>query len=161
MYCPKCAAPINGVKFCRSCGTHVSLVQQAIAERLPKTQTEESNGDVSCNRPSSFARGIRAWGLCLGLLLVALFEILMLLGEEWGIWLLIPSLICLGPSIVGIIRARRVRRLAVPSDLKAALSPTPNTNKLPSGNISRLAPPCSIIESTTRRLGAPPEIAEK
>jgi hypothetical protein len=35
MYCPKCAAPIDGVKFCRQCGANVSLVPQALTGQLP------------------------------------------------------------------------------------------------------------------------------
>ena len=35
MYCPQCANPIDGTKFCRSCGANVSLVPQALAGQLP------------------------------------------------------------------------------------------------------------------------------
>src|SRR5215470_5307259 len=41
MYCPNCAAPIDGVKFCRSCGSNVSLVPQAMSGRLPQTEASE------------------------------------------------------------------------------------------------------------------------
>jgi hypothetical protein len=37
MYCPNCAASIDGVKFCRSCGANVSLVPQAMKEQLPQS----------------------------------------------------------------------------------------------------------------------------
>ncbi len=44
MYCPNCAAPIDGVKFCRSCGSNVSLVPQAMSGQLP--QSEASEGEL-------------------------------------------------------------------------------------------------------------------
>ena len=37
MYCPNCAASIDGVKFCRSCGSNVSLVPQAMSGQLPQS----------------------------------------------------------------------------------------------------------------------------
>ena len=41
MYCPNCAAPIDGAKFCRSCGSNVSLVPQAMAGQLPQSDDGE------------------------------------------------------------------------------------------------------------------------
>src|SRR5262245_30690248 len=63
MYCPQCAAPIDGLKFCRSCGTNVSLVSQAITGRLPESRADESPSPARVLRRLyggvSLARGLR------------------------------------------------------------------------------------------------------
>ena len=43
MYCPNCAATIDGVKFCRSCGKNVSLIPQAMSGRLPQSDDAQGN----------------------------------------------------------------------------------------------------------------------
>ena len=50
MYCPNCAAPIDGVKFCRSCGSNVSLVPQAMSGQLP--QVDDAEGKRRLGRHS-------------------------------------------------------------------------------------------------------------
>jgi hypothetical protein len=43
MYCPNCAATIDGVKFCRSCGKNVSLIPQVMSGRLPQSDDAQGN----------------------------------------------------------------------------------------------------------------------
>ena len=55
MYCPNCAATIDGVKFCRSCGSNVSLVPQAMSGQLPQSDDAEDKGYI--------LEGIIIWGV--------------------------------------------------------------------------------------------------
>ena len=140
MYCPQCAAPIDGLKFCRNCGTNVSLVSQAITGRLPEPRADES---------SSLARGLRRLFVGISFLIVAIY-LMRPGGEPWGVWLLIPGFGILARGIAEIIRVKQEQRATFSSASGAVAPPlTPHGDFL-APTTSKLAPPASITEETTR-----------
>src|SRR5262245_43956050 len=38
MFCPNCAEPVKGTKFCRSCGTNVAIISLVLSEKLLENQ---------------------------------------------------------------------------------------------------------------------------
>ncbi|MFM8393827.1 MAG: zinc ribbon domain-containing protein [Acidobacteriota bacterium] len=150
MYCPKCAAPIEGGKFCRACGANVSLIPQALTGRL--ASSEPTVAGKSGKSPSveaaasSFFSGIG--------LFIASFAVLSFApaGRIWWFWLLIPAFASLGRGVGEYLRYRdqqRTRKVVdapvVPAGNEAALPPvssTPVTGSIPG----------SVIEETTRHL---------
>src|SRR6266545_3821224 len=140
MYCPQCAAPIDGLKFCRNCGTNVSLVSQAITGRLPEPRADES---------SSLARGLRRLYVGISFLIVAIY-LMRPGGEPWGVWLLIPGFGILARGIAEIIRVKQEQRATFSSAFGAVAPPlTPHGDFL-APTTSKLAPPASITEENTR-----------
>src|SRR6266542_1937920 len=140
MYCPQCAAPIDGLKFCRNCGTNVSLVSQAITGRLPEPRADES---------SSLARGLRRLFVGISFLIVAIY-LMRPGGEPWGVWLLIPGFGILARGIAEIIRVKQEQRATFSSAFGAVAPPlTPHGDFL-APTTSKLAPPASITEENTR-----------
>ena len=108
MYCPNCAAQIDGTKFCRSCGANVSLVPQALTGQLSAGQgrsSEKSGREVSVEAmTSSFFSGIG--------LFVAAFAVLEFApaGRIWWFWLLIPAFGAIGRGIGQYLRWRETAR---------------------------------------------------
>jgi hypothetical protein len=152
MYCPKCAAPIDGLKFCRACGTNVSLVSQAITDRSPKQIA--SDEDDQSRKPASLDKGIKKVSEGVGMLVVA--ALLLYSFPGWGVWMLfwmIPSaFLLLGPGIGEIVRAKQERRLTTSPNPVTPMEPTSDPNKLPESNSVQAIPPSSVTEDATRRL---------
>ncbi|HZS09870.1 MAG TPA: zinc ribbon domain-containing protein [Blastocatellia bacterium] len=157
MYCPKCAAPIDGVKFCRSCGTNVSLVPQAISGTLPPAQPAPLAEIQSQLRiiaaPENNGIGQLMGGV--GFLLAAFFTHFY--------WLLIPAFIMLSKGFGKIVSLRQARRYVaeltasqvsapIPAPPPAAAIPSaPDTDELPPREPAAITPP-SVVEGTTRHL---------
>jgi hypothetical protein len=140
MYCPQCAAPIDGLKFCRNCGTNVSLVSQAITGRLPELRADES---------PSLARGLRRLFVGIGFLIVAIY-LMRPGGERWGVWLLIPGFGILARGIAEIIRVKQEQRATFSSASGAVAPPLTPHGEFLAPTTSKLPPPASITEETTR-----------
>lgn len=161
MYCPKCAAPIDGVKFCRSCGANVSLVPQALTGRLPESAQEEESRYGWCEwwprqrekKPSTIEGAIQNIFLGLGFLLASL-AVWQLFpgGRRWWFWLLIPTFALLGEGIGQFVRLKYEQRAASLTNSTRAASAAPQRDELTAPTTSRLTPPPSITEDTTRHL---------
>ena len=149
MYCPNCAAPIDGVKFCRSCGANVSLVPEAISGRLEK-RLEESARPSRHRRgkkPPSVESAVTNFFTGLAFLIVSLAIARFFPGGRyWWFWLLIPALACMGEGIGRYLRWRQEERATLAQhDVPQAPPPA-----LP----HRSAP--QIKAPTTSELKAPP-----
>lgn len=167
MYCPNCAAPIDGVKFCRSCGANVSLVPEAMTGRLTTTGPDTAGQDDDPRERhrrrghSSIAGGIQRAFMGLGFVFVALALSFTRSGDDWWFWMLIPAFIFLGSGIGEIVRAKQAQEItpyvAPPSPRHAA----PHVAEMPAPNTAQIAPPPSIIEDTTRRFDPAKRSGEK
>ncbi|HJZ69170.1 MAG TPA: hypothetical protein VKF81_13680 [Blastocatellia bacterium] len=150
MYCPNCATPVDGVKFCRVCGTNVSLVTEAISGPSPEKAPDSDKNDQAL-KLARLDKGIQKVSEGVGMLVLALLAIYFLPG--WGIWLvwwLIPSAFyLLGPGIAEIVRAKR-RSQAPLNEQGLAMPPSTPPRELPTP--SNPAPPASVTEVTTRLL---------
>src|SRR5581483_3494392 len=111
MFCPNCAAPIEGAKFCRSCGANVSLVPQALTGELPKERivADDMARDQygrhdphgrrmrHRDRPPSLPRGFQVPVVGVGFLVDSLVAFLWApASHEWGY--------CVLRTVFGLLR---------------------------------------------------------
>jgi len=150
MYCPQCANPIDGMKFCRSCGANVSLVSQALTGQFPEATAEGQ--ELS---PGGFVTTLfTGIAFLIGSLVVS-YRIPH--GIYWGWSLLIPALACIGEAVGQYLKFRDQRRQQ--QDPAPQYSPPFNQTKpqileASAPTTSELIPPTSITEDTTRHLEA-------
>ena len=167
MYCPKCGTNnLEGAKFCRACGSDISLVPQAMTGRLPEYPPAEPDAEAETHgrhrrrRPRkepTIEEGIKSVFIGIGFLLVALSVALFApAGRLWWFWMLIPAFASLGGGVAGIMRAKRQQSYPLPAGpTTPALPPPARVSALPSRNTGEIvSPPPSVTEGTTRRLGA-------
>ena len=184
MYCPNCATPIDGVRFCRSCGANVSLIPQALSGELPGEGQKKGDGREGQMRspsidawekvylgdpprpregqkpPPSIEKAVSSIFSGLGLF-VAAFAALGFApaGRIWWFWLLIPAFGSLGHGVGQYLRWREQTRPAVlpPSGVSHGFSSgmAPETGRLGGEPTAASALPGSVVESTTRHLDQP------
>ena len=154
MYCPKCAAQnVDDAKFCRACGTNLSLVQQAITGQLPEVRATKLDGVFDGNYQKRIEYGIKQSLMGIGFLVIA-----FAFWHSWGIWMLIPASTLLGRGISKIASVKYGRSLTMPPG-STAVTPARRTGELlphnpPEIMPPEIMPPPSITEATTRNLDA-------
>ncbi len=168
MFCPKCAAQnVDDAKYCRACGTDISLVPQALTGPFEG----EGCGPGKSGRGRASVEGvvqhvfmglgflfvafaIKTWGRSIG-------------GHAWWFWMLIPAFSMLGRGVALHFRLKEEqKRLAppafVPAHQAAVPPPASYAGGLPPRNTSEIVtPPTSVTEGTTRHLGVPVERGRK
>lgn len=163
MYCPQCARPIDGMKFCRSCGANVSLVPQALSGSLPTDESDESRRGRRRRAghrqsPERFAKTALTGIAFLVAAVVITFRVPS--GFLWGWSMLIPGFACLGEGIAQYLRYRDSRTLLLQQQSPAppyntrSIEPNQPAPVIPA--TSELTPPASVTEETTRHLDAAP-----
>lgn len=155
MYCPKCATQnAEDTKFCRSCGSNLSLVPQALTGRLPEAPSgrrRHRNRDREDEGPATVANGIAKAFMGVGFLLVSFGAFFFApAGRIWWFWMLIPAFAMLGKGVAEIVSARYGPNLTQGVSQIAA-PPAPRTGELPPRNDVFFTPP-SVTEQTTRQL---------
>lgn len=173
MYCPNCAAQVDGMKFCRQCGANVSLVPQAMTGQLPSAPppVEAAPFDfghgrrrgAKHNRPATMEAAMREFFSGAGFLFVALAIWQFFPGGfAWWFWLLIPAFGAMGKGIGQYLTVREQQhqlpppqpQFRVPTAVPATPPqpqfsvPTTSELKLP----ANVTPPVSITEHTTALL---------
>jgi hypothetical protein len=160
MYCPQCASPIDGVKFCRSCGANVSLVPQALTGQL---QPEGNAGHEW--RPGMRLRSgqavtdtsfVNQFFAAIGFLIASLVVLFGVpAGIFWGWSLLIPAFMFLGGAVGGYMKYRDQRRREDTPIPQYGTQPYPQNQPMPqmsAPTTSELTPPSSVTEDTTKHL---------
>ena len=160
MYCPKCAAQ-NGedARFCRVCGSNLSLIPQALTGQLPAPQVVEYDSRGRRRAPS-FERGISTIFMGIGFAIVALA--LFLTRNWWGLFMLIPAFSMLGSGVSMVLAHKNQLRAAqapFASGEPPALRPT--TGELIAPPQAGQAAPPSVTEGTTRILDHSAEASEQ
>jgi hypothetical protein len=184
MFCPKCAAQnAENARFCRACGTDISLVPQALSGHLAQQLSavnEEALDDEDDGKRRRHRRGRQkstgkelehAIGrIFTGVAFLTLFLTGLLFfrgGFMIWIWFIIPALGCLGDGVGRYTRIKheeKRRELAAPpfSPATVAFPPSPRGAELPPrANADFYTPPASVTEGTTRHLGVREERAPK
>ncbi|HKQ78583.1 MAG TPA: zinc ribbon domain-containing protein [Blastocatellia bacterium] len=165
MFCPNCAATIDGSKFCRSCGSNVSLVPQAMSGQLPQS---ESGGDERhwrrhhrdrhrARKEPSIERATTNIFSGIGFLLAATFIILFSPPGIWWGWVFIfPAFALLGSGVGQYLQVKEQQRLRTsvnpPGAPPIAHQAPDQAPKLSAPTTSELVKPSSVTEHTTRNL---------
>jgi hypothetical protein len=158
MYCPKCATPIEGGKFCRACGANVSLIPQALTGSL---EAQVARGSGSLGQMPGIEKATARFFAGIGLIMAALAALSFApAGRLWWFWILIPAFGSIGNAVGQYLIYRAQQRQHVP------LASVVDTGQLPhlvSGKVGEASSPFlpgSVIEETTRHL-EPVERGEK
>ena len=162
MFCPKCGTenPETG-RFCRSCGTDLGNVSEALSGKLPQPrEIVDRRG-----RPVSYETAIGKIFTGVAFLIVAVALAFTTMGKSWWFWMLIPGFSSLGYGIAQYIQLKNAnqanmrfappeqRNIAAPSQ-SSSLPPSqteyipPMESQYKTGD---LVPP-SVTEGTTRHL---------
>lgn len=105
MYCPNCAAQIEGTKFCKSCGANVSLVPTALTGRLPEVQA----GCEPFGRrrgEASIEGAARSFFFGIGFLLVSAALAVTGSGTGWWFYMLIPAFGFIGTGVAQYMKVK-------------------------------------------------------
>jgi len=166
MYCPNCAAQIDGVRFCRSCGANVSLVSQALTGQLAPAGGRGGDGqggggrggDGKSGRSPSIEAAASSFFSGIGLFIAAFAALSFApAGRLWWFWILIPAFGSMGHGVGQYLRYREHLRLR--SGPPSLFSPqVPDTGQLPASKPAMATlpgspiPKGSIVEQTTLNL---------
>jgi hypothetical protein len=160
MFCPKCGAqnPPDG-KFCRSCGSDLSVVSAALTGNLTLPAETDEDG-----KPVNIATAISTMFTGMAFFVVSMILGVTGAGRNWWFWLLIPAFAVFGSGFAQLVRlkakeAEKKRRYAEKGskpELNASinvLAPKPaNFSNAEFGyKTGDLVPP-SVTDSTTRNL---------
>lgn len=169
MFCPRCGAQnTDEAKFCRACGTDISLVPQAVtgqlAARLVDDEEDWRGGHRRRDRrkgPPSIERAVRSFIMGLAFIFVA-FAVLSWApaGRLWWFWMLIPAASMIADGISTYIRVAESRKRLAPSTYvpaRPAVPPPARASALPPRDTGEIIQPPSVTEATTRHLNIPAE----
>jgi len=168
MYCPNCAAPIDGAKFCRSCGSNVSLVPQAMTGQLPQSDSAKGEGHWGhhqwdwghhhhIKREPSIERAASCFFSGIGFLLAAMFVVFFSSpGFWWGWVFLFPAFGLIGTGVGQYLQLKEQRSrqttLNQPDARPVAHQPPAQPPTLSAPTTSELVKPPSVTEHTTKHL---------
>jgi hypothetical protein len=170
MYCPRCATQnTDDAKFCRSCGTDISLVPQAVtgqlAERLAAEDYSHRGRRRRRNRgdkgPPSIERAVKSLFMGLAFISIAFaIAVWMPGGSTWWFWMLIPAAGMLSDGVSTYIRLSEEKKRLAPSSYiptQSAVAPPRPASTLPPRHTGEIIQPPSVTEGTTRHLNTPVE----
>ena len=169
MYCPNCTAPIDGVKFCRSCGSNVSLVPRAMSGQLPQSDDAKDKWGQGHNpwnwghhqyhgkKEPSIERAISYFFTGIGFLLAAMFVVYISPpGFWWGWAFLLPAFGHFGAGVGQYMKLKEQERqqmsLNQPEARPGDHQPPGQSHAPSAPTTSELIEPPSVTEHTTRHL---------
>lgn len=161
MYCPNCALQNSDESiFCRSCGTNLANVRQALTGKIqvseyselsPRNPAGQRNGGFA--KQPSLEKGITEMFVGLAFLAVSISVMLYApAGRLWWFWMLIPAFGSFGKGVSNIVGYKRLN----PANTRSL--PAASVKQFPDREVSNAwQPPTSVTEGTTRTLNMPRE----
>ncbi|MEO7538799.1 MAG: zinc ribbon domain-containing protein, partial [Pyrinomonadaceae bacterium] len=116
MFCPKCGGSNpEGGKFCRSCGTDLGGVTDALSGRMPAVPHSLTD---SKGRPMNWDRAFKKLGMGAAFVLISFILGASGAGRGWWFWMLIPAFLMLASGVAGVVQLKRLEssRDYVPGD---------------------------------------------
>jgi hypothetical protein len=151
MFCPKCATQnLDGASFCRTCGSNISLVPQALTGEIVKPAAEEVAGGGRKHRKEvTLDHAFKNMFMGIAFLLIAIVLSRSAMGRAWWFWMLLPAFSMMGTGIAQYIRLREREKRST-----FHAPPVERTFPERARNPNDLMPPVpSVTEGTTRHLG--------
>ena len=163
MFCPKCGIenPDSG-KFCRSCGTDLGNVSDALSGKLV---IEKNCGTTRRGKPLTLEGIATKFFMGVAFLVISIALAVTGAGRGWWFWMIVPAFMFIGSGAAQFFQFRRAEqgRMGFSADSARAISTAPRNAALPpqSTNFAPavesryktgdLVPP-SVTDSTTRHL---------
>lgn len=171
MFCPKCATQnLEDAKFCRSCGTDISLVPQAMTGQLAarlSAEDDKLHGRRRSRRehrdgPPSIERAVRNLFMGVAFIFVAFaVKTWAPAGHIWWFWMFLPAAAMLSDGVSTYLRlASEGKGHAAPpyTQTQTYVPPPPrHAGSLTPADTGEMVPPPSVTEGTTRHLAVPAE----
>jgi hypothetical protein len=170
MFCPKCATPnADDARFCRSCGTDIGLVPQALsgslAERLAAAEDSTRHGrhrrHRSGGKPVTIERAVQSFFMGLAFIFIAFaVRTWAPAGNIWWFWMFLPAASLLADGVgtyLRLAREEKKRETLTYTPPPSAVTPPRHVSALPPRDTGEMIPPPSVTEGTTRHLGVPVE----
>lgn len=169
MFCPKCATQnADDARFCRGCGTDISLVPQAVtgtlAERMAAADDESRHGRRRRHRrdaPPSIERAVRSLFMGVAFICIAFAVRFWAPADNiWWFWMLLPAASMLADGVGTYLRIQSDAKKSLPqtyNPAQMAVPPPRHVSALPPRDTGEMLPPPSVTEGTTRHLGVPVE----
>ena len=126
MFCPKCGIqnPETG-KFCRSCGTDLGNVSDALSGKLPVAQPLIGRK----GRPITLESAITKFFMGIAFLAISIALGVTGRGTGWWFWMMIPAFMFIGSGIAQFAQLKAAGRTGAnfaPNDRNIRTNPPPN-----------------------------------
>lgn len=156
IYCPRCAAQnTESAKFCRSCGTDISLVTEALSLNLPAKTKAKNKKEVTYEQVMSnvfVGVGFLVWFIVGAIFFRAFIP--------FWFWAIFPGFGCIGSGIGQYMSLKRTEQARL-SSAHMTLPPlplrendfllnAPTTQQLAAERAEQTGAPFSVTDGTTR-----------